>query len=194
MRSSEPRQNEAALACAARQGDRQAIQKLMQANWAWLKGLLYNILGNADQVDDALQNVCVRVMEKIHTLKNPESFEPWLATVARHSALSQRTKNSKNPVSLNELLAAQQMTDKEGDTAEKIVKQEQHKLILDAIKKIPEKYREVFVLKYVKDMTYAEIADTLDLPITTIQIRLVRARRMIYNRMTGKPTDKVPRT
>ncbi|MCP4713066.1 MAG: RNA polymerase sigma factor, partial [Planctomycetes bacterium] len=163
-------------------------------NWTWLKGLLYSILGNADQVDDALQNVCVRVIEKVHTLKNPESFRPWLATVARHSALSQRTKNSKNPVSLNELLAAQQMTDKDCDTAEKIVKQEQHKLILDAIKQIPEKYREVFVLKYIKDMTYAEIGDTLDLPITTIQIRLVRARRMIYNRMTGKPTDKVPRT
>ena len=194
MSSSDPRQNEAALTCAARQGDRQAIQKLMQANWAWLKGLLYNILGNADQVDDALQNVCVRVIEKVHTLKNPESFKPWLATVARHSALSQRTKNSKNPISLNELLAAQQMTDNQGDTAEKIIKKEQHKLILDAIKQLPEKYREVFVLKYVKDMTYAEIADTLDLPITTIQIRLVRARRMIFNRMTGKPTDKVPRT
>lgn len=194
MSSSDPRQNEAALACAARQGDRQAIQKLMQTNWTWLKGLLYSILGNPDQVDDALQNVCVRVIEKVHTLKNPESFRPWLATVARHSALSQRTKNSKNPVSLNELLAAQQMADNQGDTAEKIVKQEQHKLILEAIKQIPEKYREVFVLKYVKDMTYAEIADTLDLPITTIQIRLVRARRMIYNRMTGKPTDKVPRT
>jgi len=194
MSSSDTKQNEAALACAARQGDRQAMQKLMQANWTWLKGLLYSILGKPDQVDDALQNVCVRVIEKVHTLKNPESFKPWLATVARHSALSQRTKNSKNPVSLNELLAAQQLTDNQDDTPEKIVKKEQHKLILDAIKQIPEKYREVFVLKYVKDMTYSEIADTLDLPITTIQIRLVRARRMIYNRMTGKPTDKVPRT
>lgn len=54
--------------------------------------------------------------------------------------------------------------------------------------------REVFVMKYMKDMTYSEIGEIMELPITTVQIRLVRARRMIYNRMTGKPTDKVPRT
>ena len=35
-------------------------------------------------------------------------------------------------------------------------------------------------------MTYARIAEILDLPLTTVQIRLVRARRMIYERLTGK--------
>jgi len=75
-----------------------------------------------------------------------------------------------------------------------MVRREQQEQVLEAVKKLPEKYREVFVLKYIKDMSYAEIAEILDLPVTTVQIRLVRSRRMIYNRLTGKPTDKVPRT
>lgn len=194
MNSSSKKQNEAALACAARRGDRQALQKLLQANWPWLKGLLYSILCNADEVDEALQNVCIRVLEKVHTLRDPESFKPWLATVARHLALSQRRRNKQKAISLDDLLAVHQPADTEAGITDKMVLQEQHEQVLDAIKMIPEKYREVFVLKYIKEMSYAEIAEILELPLTTVQIRLVRSRRMIYNRMTGKPTDKVPRT
>lgn len=194
MNSSSKKQNEAALACAARRGDRQALQKLLQANWPWLKGLLYSILSDTEQVEDALQNVCIRVLEKVHTLRDPESFKPWLATVARHLALSQRRRNKQKAVSLDDLLAVHQPADTEAGITDKLVLQEQHEQVLEAIKLMPEKYREVFVLKYIKEMSYAGIAEILELPLTTIQIRLVRARRMIYNRLTGKPTDKVPRT
>ena len=65
MSSSKPKLNESALVCAARQGDRQALQKLLETHWRWLKGLLYSILGNADDVDEALQSVCVLVLGKI---------------------------------------------------------------------------------------------------------------------------------
>jgi DNA-directed RNA polymerase specialized sigma24 family protein len=40
-------------------------------------------------------------------------------------------------------------------------------------------------------MTYARIAEILDVPVTTVQIRLVRARRMILERVTGKNKSKV---
>ena len=42
------------------------------------------------------------------------------------------------------------------------------------------------MLKYSEDLTYAQMAEILDVPLTTIQIRLVRARKMIYQRITGK--------
>ena len=160
----------------------------------WLKGLLYSILCDAEDVDEALQEVCIRVLEKVHTLRDPECFKSWLATVGRHTALSLRGRRKQKTVSLDELLAVHQPPDKDKDVADKMALREQHEQVLEAVKRLPEKYREVFVLKYIKDMSYAEIAEILDLPVTTVQIRLVRSRRMIYNRLTGKPTDKVPRT
>ncbi len=189
-----PRQlNEAALASQARDGDQQALLELVNRNWTWLKGLLYNVLQNSDDVDEVLQNVCIVLIEKIENLREPERFKPWLATVARNSALAYRKQRSRKPIQLDELIAAQQQ-DHQDDALTRLAVDEQHNSILQAVKELPEKYREVFILKHLKDASYAEIAETLDIAVTTVQIRLVRARRMIQNKLTGKPNDKIPRT
>jgi RNA polymerase sigma factor (sigma-70 family) len=196
MMSSDPQKmkNEAAWVCQAIRGDRLAVQRLLETHWKWLKGLTYNILQNHDASDDTLQNICVIVLEKIHTLREPERFKPWLASVARHAALAQREKTSRKAININELLENQRKSGGSADVADALAGREQHNMILNALAELPEKYREVFTLKYIDDMPYARIAEILDLPATTVQIRLVRARRMIYNRLQGLPSDKVPRT
>ena len=72
-------QNEQALVCAAKRGDKEALQLLFRENWAWLKGLVYSIVRNADDIDDILQDICVRVISKIDSLREPKRFRPWLA-------------------------------------------------------------------------------------------------------------------
>jgi len=186
--------NETALVSQARCGDVQAVQRLLEAHWNWLKGLAYNVLGNIHEVDDVLQNICLIVLQKIHTVREPERFRPWLATVARHAALAWREQNRKKIVQLADLPAEPKDPAQTGSQMEQMVLREQHDRLLEAVGELPEKYREVFLLKYMEDQSYAQIAEELDVPITTVQIRLVRARRMLANRLSGKQNDKVPRT
>jgi len=186
--------NEAALACAARQGDREALLALLQSNWSWLKGLAYNIVGNADDVDDILQNVCVSVIAKIETLRQPERFKPWLAAIARNAALGFRQQRSRRPIQLDEAVTSQQRDESLADIAETLTHKQLCGRILEAVKALPDKYAEAFILKHIEQHSYSEMAEILDVPVTTVQIRLVRARRMIHNRLTGKPTHKIPRT
>ena len=193
MSGSKKKLNESALACQARNGDKAALQQLLQDNWLWLKGLMYNILGNIQDVDDALQEICLIVIDNIGSLREPERFKPWLAVVARNGALAYRQKRSKKPMQLDELLAQQQMSNSQ-ELTEKVELNEQCERIIEALKELPEKYRDVFMLKYLKDMSYAEISEIMEITVTTVQIRLVRARRMIYNRLMHIPSDKVPRT
>ena len=188
------KQTEAALVCQARQGDKESLYRLLERHVIWLKGLLYNILGNIDDVDDALQNIYLLVMQNIGGLREPERFRQWLAVVARNEALSYRQRRSRRTVPLDEYIAEQQSDSEILGISEKVAQKEQNQIILEAIKALPEKYREVFIMKYIQESTYAEISEILDIAVTTVQIRLVRARRMIYNRITGKPTNKVPRT
>lgn len=192
--SSTASKTEAALVCAGREGEREALRELLERNWDWLKGLVYSMLGNIDDVDDVLQNICVVVIDKIVTLREPERFRGWLATVARREALSYRQKRSRDSMRLVDPSAVRQDDGESPGTDEIAVQNEQYRQILAAVNLLPEKYREVFVLKYMKDMSYAEITEILEIPATTIQVRLVRARRMVHNRLTGKPADKVPRT
>jgi len=189
--ATQTRQNESALVCAARQGDKEALRLLLMQNWAWLKGLVYSVIGNTDDVDDVLQDICVRVISKIETIREPERFRPWLATLAQRQALRHRRQKKQNPISLTEELANWQCDEKTPQFLEKIEQKEQYQQIIKAVKLLPEKYRKVFILQYSGDLTYGQIAEILGIPVTTVQIRLVRARRMIYDRLKGKDKQKV---
>jgi len=104
------RQNESALVCKARQGDKEALRILLMRNWTWLKALVYSVVCDVNDVDDVLQDICVRVIRKIDTLREPERFRPWLAVLARREALRFRQKRAQRPNQLNQEIA-ELMTD-----------------------------------------------------------------------------------
>ncbi|MBN1975633.1 MAG: RNA polymerase sigma factor, partial [Sedimentisphaerales bacterium] len=165
----EKRQNESALVCEAQKGDKDALQALLVRNWAWVKGLVYSIVYNTDEVDDCLQDICVRVINKIDSLREPERFKPWLAVLARREALRFRQKKANRPVQLDEEFIENRQ-DEKNRLFENIAEQEQLSQILKAIQSLPEKYREVFIMQHSGNLTYGQIAEILDVPVTTVQI------------------------
>ncbi|MBN1509250.1 MAG: RNA polymerase sigma factor [Sedimentisphaerales bacterium] len=179
-------QNESALACAAQQGDKEALQLLLKRNWGWLKGLVYSVLTDAQELDDVLQEVCLRVITRIHTLREPERFRAWLATVARREVLKHYRRRTHERIEVNPGTLSYKLDADTRDPLEDVERNELCGRILEAVKTLPEKYREVFVLAHTGELTYAEMAEVLDVPITTMQIRLSRARRMVQNQVTGK--------
>lgn len=191
------RQNESALVCAARGGDKEALQVLLMRNWSWLRGLVYSIVGDVDEVDDVLQDICVRVITKIDSVRQPERFRPWLAVLARRQTLRHRQRRARrvgfsppnNDGGAGSTLL--RCDEKASQFAEDIERTEQCEQILEALKSLPEKYREVFMLEYGSNLTYRQIAEILDVPVTTVQIRLVRARAMIRDQVAGKERNKV---
>jgi RNA polymerase sigma-70 factor (ECF subfamily) len=187
----ESKQNEPALVCAAQRGDKEAMQLLFRRNWTWLKGLVYSTLRDTKDIDDVLQDICVRVISKIDSLRQPERFRPWLAVLARRMAIKHSRKKTKRTILLNEEISEHKADEKATRILENLEKQEQYQQILEAIKLLPEKYRQVFVLGHIDELTYQKIAEILYIPVTTVQIRLVRARQMIYKQVTGKDKNKV---
>lgn len=177
--------NEVMLVCAARQGDKDALQTLLSRNWSWLRGLVYSVLGNGMDLDDVMQEICVRVITRIQTLREPERFRAWLAILARHEAVKARRKRKPEPVGPEEPEYA-------SDPADDVARKELYGRVLEAVRELPPKYREVFMLAHSGGLTYAQMAEVLDVPITTMQIRLVRARQMIRDRI-GPQLDHVSR-
>ncbi len=190
MRPETRQQNESALVCAAQRRDKDALQLLLTRNWSWLKGLVFSIVGDANEVDDVLQDICVRVITRIETLREPERFRPWLAVLARRQALRHRQRKAQRPGPLSEDFVQLQDDPKARQLIENLEQKEQYQQIVEAVRSLPEKYRQVFMLEYSGDLTYARIAEILDIPITTVQIRLVRARRMIHDRVAGRNKNK----
>jgi RNA polymerase sigma-70 factor (ECF subfamily) len=184
-------QNESALVCAAREGDKEALNKLLTRHWTWLRALVYGVLGDALDLDDVMQEVCLRVMTRIHTLREPECFRSWLAVLARREAIKHGRGRSRRATLVNtDAVGAPPRASQEGPL-ERLEQKELCRRILDAVKTLPDKYLEVFMLAHAGELTYAQMAEVLDVPITTMQIRLVRARRMVQNQLIDKREQKV---
>jgi RNA polymerase sigma-70 factor, ECF subfamily len=171
--------NELMLVCTARRGDKEAVQTLLSRNWNWLRGLVYSVLGDGKDLDDVMQEICLRVIEGIHALREPERFRAWLAILARHEAIKHHRRQKPAPTEAGDAGYV-------GDPAEDVARKELCGRVLEAVRELPEKYREVFLVAHSGDLTYAQMAEVLDVPITTMQIRLVRARQMIRDPIAGK--------
>ena len=179
-------QNEAALVCAARGGDKHALQTLLRQNWGWLKGLAYSVVGSSQDLDDVMQEICVRVISKIETVREPERFGAWLAVLARNTAMRYSQRRAQSPVVADTEEVSRRVAGHVGTPLDEIEQKETCRRVLDAVKALPDKYREAFMLQHSSGLTYAQIAEILDIPITTVQIRLVRARRMVLERLKGR--------
>jgi RNA polymerase sigma-70 factor (ECF subfamily) len=59
-------------------------------------------------------------------------------------------------------------------------------MVIEAIKALPALYREPFVLRHVQDWSYRQIAETMGIPVDTVETRLVRARRHLRAALDGK--------
>jgi pectate disaccharide-lyase len=175
--------DELSLVCAAREGNQEALQTLLKRNWGWLRGVVYSVLADRQDLDDVMQEVCLRVIGRIDTLREPERFRAWLAVLARREAMRYRRHRTPEAVAPDEPGYV-------GDPAEAVERKELCGRVLEAVRRLPEKYREVFVLAQSGELTYAQMAEVLDVPITTMQIRLVRARQMIRNQITGKDPQR----
>lgn len=181
------------MVCMARAGDREALRRLLERNWRWLGGLVWNLVGSDHDTDDVLQNVCVQVIGRIGQLREPERFRSWLAAIARNEALRWR-KDRRHMAGRLDERAAEQAEAAAPAAVEQVVADEEAARMHWAIGQLPEKYREAFVLAYSDDLTHAQIGEILDVPVTTVQIRLVRARRMIHDLITTGISERIPRT
>ncbi len=190
MRSSRT-QNESALVCAACEGDKEALNTLLTRHWRWLKALVYSVLADTQDLDDVMQEVCLRVVTRIHTLREPECFRAWLVILARRETIKHYRGKARRPDLTTDEFVAMSASNAQRGPLEKLERQELCQRVLGAVGTLPEKYREVFMLAHAGELTYAQMAEVLDVPVTTMQIRLVRARRMVQDQLLDKNKQKV---
>lgn len=147
----------------------------------------YLILGDADEANDVLQEVFLKVHRFWHTY-NPQKggFQTWLHRVTVNQCISQRRKR-RSPSSSLEILKEQGFDP--ADTVsqlpeELLIRQEESERIRRAMKSLDEKHRAVIVLRYFDDLSYHEIAHVLKIPLGTAKSRINAAIRALRKELT----------
>jgi len=163
----------ASMVAAARDGDRTAFADLYQLHVRMVHGILLARVPCAD-VDDLVQEVFLTVMRRLSTLRDPLAFPGWLAAIARNEATDHLRRRGADTVELREDLAVA----REGD--------ERAHVVLDALRSLPDAYRETMVLRLVEGMTGPEIAERTGLTEGSVRVNLHRGMRLLRARLEGR--------
>lgn len=182
----------------AKCGDQKAQQELWHAHRRWVAAIILAHRPRTVEVEDLLQDVAVKFVSKIHTLREDGAFRPWLRQIAinicrgaaRSSKVALRFKGHSRDDSDQAGRSMVGEPSSNQPTADEDLEQKDFaQRILRKVLSLPEAYREPLILRCMRSLSYKQIADILDLPVTTIETRLARARRMLREEITAEQND-----
>jgi len=134
------------------------------------------ILNNETETEDAMQSTYINAYEHLAMFENRAAFATWLTRIMVNECLKLKKKqqNSRNAI---EQLPKNHIAMTTPDHV--LVNKELNNLLENAIGQLPEKYRLVFVLREIEDMSVRETAQTLTIEEANVKVRLNRAKTML---------------
>jgi RNA polymerase sigma-70 factor (ECF subfamily) len=179
----------ASLRVSQQEEAQSGVASLWREHRRWVATVLLAHKPREVELEDLLQEVAVRLVAHAHELRDPTAIKPWLRTIALNVARSagRRQKVRRDARETIEREAPSQAQDERTTGRDEV---------LAAAMTLPEAYREPLLLRSLRGMSYKQIADTLEVPMTTIETRLVRARRMLKEALDAmnepQPADPNP--
>jgi len=200
-------ERETAIVQACQSGDWSAygvlVERYRRLAWAAVDA----VLPGSPQVEDIVQEAFVRVYEKLYTFRYRSSFSSWLYMLARNQALMHRRMQRRRHASLSfEDLSQRRRSDGASVAAAEpalslaesdgraygqsplggIEQASRQSALAGMLAELPQEQREALNLFYLGDMSYEQIAQTLNLPLNTVRSRLHRGRERLQELARGR--------
>lgn len=160
-------------------GDRDALRTVWAEHRRWVAAVLLAHKPRQADLEDLLQTVSVQLCRKAHEVRDPDSFRPWLRTVAVNVARAEGRSTTRKRQGFLRLVGRtppEPASEPDPDRQERL--REGRRLIALA-RDLPEGYREPLLMRCLKGMSYREIGEAMGLPETTVETRIARGRRML---------------
>jgi len=141
------------------------------------------ILRNDGEAEDVMQDAYVRAYEHLDQFAGRAKFSTWLTRIAVHEALARQRRD-------NRYQKLESMSEQEGDPMDRFASLAPNpeelasnsgirRLLEEAVEKLPDAYRSVFVLRDIEEMSTTDTADVLEITEENVKVRLHRARALL---------------
>jgi RNA polymerase sigma-70 factor, ECF subfamily len=204
--TSEPSDHE--LVQRAKTGDLDAFDTLITRHERRVYGLAMRMLRHEQDAEDVTQQTFLSVLENLDGFRGEASFSTWLLRIATHAALKiVRKRQGLDVISLEESTEPAQNSDTiphpefiadwRQSPEELVARRETQRLLDEALARLDEKHRLVFLLRDVEGFSIKETADTLGLSEANTKVRLLRARLQLREQLTqalGDPATRLMRS
>ncbi len=177
-----------ALVRSAIVGDQSAYAELLQAYRENIYFMMLKMVKNPDDAEDLTIEAFGKAFKRLKSFNPEYAFSTWLFRIASNNAIDFIRKKKKATVfSLDEkdededgYGGSYDVQSKELNPEQKLVKGQRIEAMHKIVESLKPKYRTLVELRYLKEYSYDEIAEELDLPLGTVKAQLFRARELMY--------------
>jgi len=176
------------IALKAQSGDTESFGELVGRYEAKLLRYARKFLLEPDDAQDLVQDIFIKAYENLRSFDATRRFSPWIYRIAHNEFVNElkkrQTRKTVFTIDFDTMFPNLQAPER-ADTA--ALERDSREMMEKHLEKVDPKYREPLVLYYIEGMDYREIAEILHIPVSTVGVRLSRARG-ILQKMAGDKT------
>nr|WP_298133737.1 RNA polymerase sigma factor [uncultured Pseudoxanthomonas sp.] len=172
---------------AAARGDKAAYGRVVALCQNAITGMALAITRDVQASEDIAQEVFLKGWRQLATLKNPDSFLPWLREITRNLARDHLRAQRRRPMTGETAeIALTLAADTAPTPAETVLQTEQERAAREVIAMLPEESREVLLLYYREGQRSRQVAALLGITDAAVRKRLSRARQYVREELMAR--------
>ena len=167
-------------------GDRFSFEEIVLRYQDKIYNLCWHMLGNAHDAEDAAQDVFLKAFQALPKFRPEASLYTWLYRIATNTCIDYKKKPIFESLFGDSGEGERLVRDRASDapSPEKLYQSKQiGETLQESLGKLSSKLRAIIILKEIEDLSYEEIADTLDISMGTVKSRIARAREELQKLM-----------
>jgi len=183
--------DESQLVEAAKAGDCEAFGELIRRLDRSLFRVAWHVLRHREDAEDAVQSACLKAFQHIASFRNESSFCTWLLKITFHESLSRLRANNKARAMLEETdvyvgveFAQRDIADWKLHPERLFARAELNRRLRQFLEELPLGQSAVFILRDVEGLSTAEVAEILNLSVSNVKVRLLRARLQLRDKLS----------
>ena len=165
-------------------GDTSALDDMVRIHGERLTRTVYRLLGWSQDVDDVVQDVFASAWANRHRFRREARLSTYLTAIAVNACRRLRRRHRLRLLSLGRLWNSQRRSEPETPEAA-LDRTETSARVREAVGRLPQRYREVVILRYLEALPVADVARAVGLSENAASVRLHRARAMLGQSLEG---------
>ena len=173
---------DARLVERARKGDGAAFAEIVSRHGGTIYSVCYRLAGEPAAAEDLAQEAFLRLYRTLDKFRPDAELRPWLYRLTANVCLDalRRREAATTPLDVLAEAGAEPSVERPDEQPEvALLRREERLDVQRALLQLPADYRAALVLRYLEDLSYREIADALGVPVSTVETRIFRAKRML---------------
>lgn len=171
-------------------GNFESFRKLVEKYYKQVFNLALRLIGDRDEAEDITQETFLNIFKNLSYFNPDFKFSTWVFKVATNTCFSfLRKKERVSNLQFQEEVCLNFPADL-NNPADLYERKERCEQLRFAIGQLPSKYKVVLLLKYMSDLSYKEIADTLQISVHDVETTLYRGRKMLAMRLAINFNEK----